>query len=123
MLDAFASVGARRFDLTFTDAAGGKVSFRANRSLEQLRPVLPTILEDAARRQHNVIVRPRSAGAVLIQLDDLDQDAADRLASMSFLLLRTSPGNYQAWIAVADGDADFARRLRLGAGADPCASG
>ena len=42
---------------------------------------------------------------------------------MSFLILRTSPGNYQAWVAVADGDADFARRLRKGAGADLTASG
>jgi hypothetical protein len=123
MLDAFASVGARRFDLTLTDVAGTKVGFRGNRSLDQLRPAIPGILEDAARRQHNVIVRPRSAGATLIQLDDLGQDAAARLASVSFLLLRTSPGSYQAWIAVPDGDADFARRLRLGAGADPCASG
>ena len=34
MLDAFASVGAQRFDLTFTDAAGEKVGFRGNRPLD-----------------------------------------------------------------------------------------
>ena len=31
--------------------------------------------------------------------------------------------SYQAWVAVAGGDADFARRLRKGAGADLTASG
>ena len=123
MLDAFASVGAERFDLTFTDAAGEKVGFRGNRSLDQLRPAMPAILQEAAERQHNVIVRPRSAGATLIQLDDLGEDAAARLRPVSFLVLRTSPGNYQAWVAVADADADFARRLRKGAGADLTASG
>ena len=78
--------------------------------------------QEAAERQHNVIVRaaPRPP---LIQLDDLGEDAAERLRPVSFLILRTSPGNYQAWVAVADGDADFARRLRKGAGADLTASG
>jgi hypothetical protein len=123
MLDAFASVGAQRFDITFTDAAGGKVGFRGNRPLDQMRPAMPDILKEAAEQQHNVIVRPRSAGAALIQLDDLGEDAAKRLWPVSFLVLCTSPGNYQAWVAVADGDADFARRLRKGSGADPAASG
>jgi hypothetical protein len=123
MLDAFESVGAERFDLTFTDAAGEKAGFRGNRPLGQLRPAMPEILRDATGQRHNVIVRPRSAGATLIQLDDLGEDAAARLRPVSFLVLRTSPGNYQAWVAVADGDADFARRLRQGAGADLTASG
>jgi hypothetical protein len=123
MLDAFASVGARRFDLTFTDAAGGKVEFHGNRPLDEVRPAIPAILEEAAQQQHNVIVRPRSAGASLIQLDDLAEAAVERLRPASFLVLRTSPGNYQAWVAVADGNADFARRLCKGSGADPTASG
>jgi hypothetical protein len=123
MLDAFAGVGAERFDLTFTDAAGSKVGFRGNRSLEQLRSTIPGILAAAAQEQHNVIVRPRSAAASLIQLDDLGEDAAARLQPVSFLVLRTSPGNFQAWVAVADADADFAKRLRKGTGADLTASG
>jgi hypothetical protein len=123
MLEAFASVGAKRFDLTFTDVAGSKVAFRANRALSELGPALPGILEGAAARKHNVILRPRSSTAALIQLDDLDEKAAGRLRPLSFLILRTSLGNYQAWVAVAEADTDFARRLRKGAGADPTASG
>jgi hypothetical protein len=123
MLDAFASVGAQRFDLTFTDAAGEKVGFRGNRPFEQLRLSMPEILQEAAKQRHNVIVRPRAAGVTLIQLDDLGEDKATQLRPASFLIQRTSPGNFQAWVAVADGDADFARRLRKGAGADLTASG
>jgi hypothetical protein len=49
--------------------------------------------------------------------------AVEKLRPASFLILRTSPGSYQAWVAVADADEDFARRLRKGAGADLTASG
>ena len=125
MLDAFASVRAQRFDITVTDIAGQRVEFRGNRPLEWLRPALAGILDEAAGRQHNVIVRPRPGGAALIQLDDLGQEAVARLEPVSFLVLRTSPGNYQAWVAVADAaaDPDFPKRLRNGTGADPSASG
>jgi hypothetical protein len=123
MLETFASVGATRFDLTFTDDAGRKIAFRGNRSLDELRPALADILDRAAEQHHNVIVRPRSSAAAVIQLDDLDSNAAARLRPVSFLVLRTSQGNHQAWVAVADSDADFARRLRKGVGADPTASG
>jgi hypothetical protein len=118
-----ASNVASPFDVTFTDVAGSKVGFRGNRSFEQLHAATPEILEKAAHQQHNVIVRPRSAGGTLVQLDDLDEDAMRRLRPVSFLVLRTSPGNYQAWVAVSDGNADFARRLRKGTGADLSASG
>lgn len=123
MLDAFASVGAARFDLTLTDATGEKISFQGNRPLDQLRSTLPEILQQAAEQQHNVIVRPRSNGATLIQLDDLDEEAVERLRPVSFLLLRTSPGSYQSWLAVVDADAEFAKQLRKGVGADLTASG
>jgi hypothetical protein len=123
MLTAFASVGAKRFDLTLTDAAGRKVSFRSGQTLDQLRLALPDILTAATRQQHNVIVRPRPGEAALVQLDDLGESAVGRLRPVSFLILCTSPGSYQAWLAVADGDAGFARRLRRGTGADLGASG
>ena len=120
MLDAFASVGVERFDLTLTDRAGEKVAFRSNQSLDQLRTAMPGILAHANRSQQNVIIRPRGP---VIQLDDLDEAAIERLRPVSFLVLRTSPRNHQAWVAVVDADEDFARRLRRGAGADLAASG
>lgn len=57
MLDAFASVRAQRFDLTFTDAADEKVAFRGNRPLKQLLLAVPAILQEFVERKHNVIVR------------------------------------------------------------------
>ncbi len=123
MLDAFASVGAKRFHLLLTDIAGGKVSFRGDRPLAELRNSLPKILDEAARHRHNVIVRPRGAGPTLIQLDDLDAAAEAKLRPVSFLSICTSAGNYQSWVAVSDPDTDFGRRLRKGSGADPSASG
>jgi hypothetical protein len=124
MLAAFASVGARRFDLTLTDITGGKTGFLPSYPLDRLSASLATILRDAAAQRHNVIVRPRTQDTTLVQFDDLDDAGAERLRPVSFLVLRTSPGSYQAWVAL-DGpaDLDFARRLRQGAGADPTASG
>src|SRR5271165_7521594 len=50
--------------------------------------------------------------------------ALPRLAPAVFLALETSPGNFQAWVAMKGvEDKDFARRLRKGTGADPTASG
>jgi hypothetical protein len=41
-----------------------------------------------------------------------------------FLTLETSPGNFQAWLALKGGeDKEFARRVRRGTGADATASG
>ena len=59
----------------------------------------------------------------LIQLDDLDSTKTDRIAAHAFMTLETSPGNFQAWVAVKNAPEDLGRRLRKGAGADPTASG
>ena len=59
-----------------------------------------------------------------IQLDDLKADQLPRVAPAVFLTLETSPGNFQAWLALPGSeDKDFARRLRKGTGADATASG
>ncbi|MGH9444132.1 MAG: DNA-primase RepB domain-containing protein [Terriglobia bacterium] len=126
MLSAFASVGARAFNLTITNLEQEKVEgrYRPNTPLEQLRRTIGRVLQDAGRDRHNVIIRPRSSTATLIQLDDLDFAKAERLAPYSVIVFQTSPANYQAWVAVEAGaDQDFSRRLRKGAGADATASG
>ena len=67
---------------------------------------------------------PHGPGVTFIQLDDLKAADLPRLAPAVFLTLETSPGNFQAWVAIPDAeDKDFARRLRKGTGADPTASG
>jgi hypothetical protein len=122
MLDAFASVGAARFDVTWTNAAGTKERFRRDVPVAELMRILPGILDDATLRQRNLIVRPHGSGVSFIQLDDLNADQLPPLAASAFLTLETSPGNFQAWLALPGAeDKDFARRLRKGA--DTTASG
>lgn len=123
MLDTFASVGVERFDLTWTDADGHKQNFRPAQAWPALQRQLPEILAGAAQRQHNVIVRPKRGRAELVQLDDLQTRMVDRLWESALLILTTSPANHQVWVAVRECGADFGRRLRQGAGADPSASG
>ena len=124
MLDLFASVGATHFDVTWTTCAGDKELFRRNVAAAELQKQLPAMLDHAPAKQRNVIVRPHGANVSFIQLDDLKADRLPPLAAAAFLTLETSPGNFQAWVALASTpDKDFARRLRKGTGADPTASG
>jgi hypothetical protein len=126
MLDAFASVGATQFDVTTTTLSGTMVEdgFRRGMRLADLTRALPAKLDDAIREQRNLIVRPHGEGVTFIQLDDLKGDMPTRVAPAAFLILKTSPSNFQAWLAIAGAeDKDFARRLRKGTGADATASG
>jgi hypothetical protein len=66
MLDAFAAVGVRVFDMTFTDLAGQKAGYRPGRSVDELRRMIGRTLQDAERSRQNVIIRPRSTTATLI---------------------------------------------------------
>ena len=136
MLDAFASVGVSVFDLTITnikeDERGRQEvrGYEQDQSIAELRRRMPRLIADATRQQNNNIIRPRNpAGVTVIQLDDLDANTIERLAEHSFMVICTSPGNHQAWIAVDDAPAekepakDFVRRLKKSTGADATASG
>lgn len=58
MLDLFASVGARRFDMTWTTRNGDKDTFRRGVKLADLKANLHEMLDAAVICQRNVIVRP-----------------------------------------------------------------
>jgi hypothetical protein len=125
MLDAFASVGASHFDVTFLDIDGAKRGFRRLQSTRQMKHSLPKLFPGLRERHNSLVVRPHSETSAIIQLDDLKTDALAPVRDVSFLTLQTSPGNYQAWVAVSglEDSKDFARRLRKGAQADISASG
>lgn len=124
MLDSFASVGAGHFDVTFLDIDGQKRGFRRGQSVRQLQNSLPLLLPGLTERRNSLVVRPVPEVVSLVQLDDLDAAALERVGAAAFLILATSPGNHQAWVAVSGApDKDFARRLRKGTGADASASG
>ena len=74
MLSAFASVGARAFNITILDIEDDEVEglYRGNRSLEELRRTIARDLQDAERNQQNIVIRPLFNTPLLIQLDDLD---------------------------------------------------
>jgi hypothetical protein len=136
MLDAFASVGVSVFDLTITnikeDERGRQEvrGYEQGQSIDGLRRRMPRLIADATQQQNNIIIRPHNpAGVTVIQLDDLDSSKIERLAGHSFMVICTSPGNHQAWIAVNDAPRekeaakDFVRRLKKATGADATASG
>lgn len=141
MLDLFESVGTDRYYVTKTDILENKTRAWPT-TKERLRQVLPAILRAAATLKpcrtedgqtlvagENVILRPMSRTTTFIQLDDLSASALERVGALAFLTLATSPGNHQAWIAVADlrdkpkDEAKaFVRRVKKGIG-DESASG
>jgi hypothetical protein len=133
MLDIFASVGARIFDLSITDLTGKPVKGqqRPGKSLDEMRRTIGRVLQDGERNRHNVIIRPRSTTTLLIQLDDFDDAKAAQMDRYAFLTLRTSPGNGQVWLAVSDGPKEsaeeaarrFRTRVRRAAEADQSATG
>jgi hypothetical protein len=133
MLAAFASVGAQTFDLSLTDLSGAPVKGlqRPGKSLEQMRHSIGRVLHEAEHNQHNVIIRPRSATALLIQLDDFTAEKAAQIEPYAFMTVCTSPGNYQVWLTISDGPQESDREaaklfrtwVRRGAGADHFATG
>ena len=106
------------FDLSFTDLAGSPVKGlqRPGRSPGEMRRTIGRVLVDARRNQRNVIIRPRSATALLIQLDDFTAEKVAEVEQFAFMTVCTSPGNYQVWLAVLDGpqesDKEVARQFR-----------
>jgi hypothetical protein len=140
MLDICASVGARAVDLTLTSQSGDKEYFRRNQTLAELGRILPGMLDEATKHKRNVIIRPHGPEVTLLQLDDLTTanhqiavnplgmvfgtKAALNIARVAFVILQTSPGSFQAWLALPGKlDKEFASRVRKGAGADIGASG
>jgi hypothetical protein len=123
MLNLFATVGAQRFDVTFTDIEGKKLSnkggFLPNRHISELRRTIGPMLREAAQAQHNVIIRPRPTSVAFIQLDDPPPASIERLKHVAFLVERTSATGFQLWLALDEKpDLEFKRRLKKGAGAD-----
>ena len=131
MLEAFASVGASVFDVTLFDVEERQQGFQSGRGLDELKRTAATRLEIASRSGNNLVLRPRSTEALLVQLDDLDGDALGKVEQHAFMIVRTSPNNHQAWLAVSDGPQEgdreaakqFRKRVRAGAGADRSATG
>jgi hypothetical protein len=131
-----ASVGVTHADVTFLSLdkgqidgkkiGGEKVLFESGMSIADLRNRLPGMIADADRRERSVVVsHPRAPGIKLIQCDDVSGEVLERLKPVAFMAHETSPGRFQAWVAMREAEAasgDFYRRLRKGVGSDRSAS-
>jgi hypothetical protein len=152
MIDTFASVGAAKFNVSWTRAhirkparprtlrktlatLGGPLPHADNEkwldevhidgiSTDDLRRTVPAMLDTATTERINLIVRPYGTNVMFIQLDDIDAGKLAHIATTMFLSLETSPNNFQAWIAVpGDHDPDFTRRVKRGVDSDLDATG
>ena len=104
LLDGFAKAGAKSFDLTITTINDGKVRYLRSLPYAKLSHMIPDLLKNSGTRRHNVIVRPNMTfGIEHIQRDDLAAGLLERVRPSAFLCLQTSPGNFQAWVAIPDG--------------------
>ncbi|MEW6208732.1 MAG: DNA-primase RepB domain-containing protein [Acidobacteriota bacterium] len=136
---AFERVGARGFDVSIIgevklDGEREFVAFTRNLSVEKLRRTLPALIWKCEREALNLIIRPRAPADTsghasrgharrLIQLDDLDLAAVEKLHDIAFRIVETSDGNFQAWLAVLGADEEMERRLKESVGADAGANG
>jgi len=129
MVDLFASVGADRFDVTLTSLQGEKIRYRPNLELGDVKHKISKSLELAEEQQQNIIIRPRVSDKArfFVQLDDLKDTQILKVQPAALLTLETSPGNFQAWMAIASSQAisekEIGSTLRRTTGADISASG
>jgi len=130
MADAFRSVGVGVFSVTVTDELS-KTGYKLTRAylprltFDRLTHQMPAMLVKCERERFNLIVRPIPSCAErrLVQLDDLSLDSAELVKQHSFLVLQTSPSNYQAWLALDDANDDTRPRLIERLSADRGANG
>jgi hypothetical protein len=134
MLDTFASVGAQSFVVTKTDI-NQQLIWGKSYKAEDLRGLMPAMVRTAAIRKpcqvpdsepvmagENLIIRPTGQGVAFVQLDDLNAEQLDRVRPAVFIIHATSPGSYQAWIAVSgvpegkEAFKEFTRRVRRAVG-------
>jgi len=138
MLDTFASCGAQSFVVTKTELewpGHKKVKWGKEYQADDLRGLMPAMVRTAAIRRsyqlpdgermmagENLIIRPTGQGVAFVQLDDLNAEQLDRVRPAVFIIHATSPGNYQAWVAVSgvsegkEQFKEFTRRVRKAVG-------
>lgn len=121
---ALRSVGVERADITFLDDLAESKQGRVRNFYGNIDPTerwertdgdaLMNGLLRNGKVKESFIIRPRSE--FLIQVDDCDLERVRLLRDYSFLVIETSRGNYQVWLALSDTstpDRDETRRRLL----------
>jgi hypothetical protein len=109
-LDVFESVGASDFEVTHLhDPSPRKDKKREYEPVDgaAFRENLETYLEmnrtvQAGGEYWSMAVRPRSERVVFWQVDEATRATCERYRAVSFLQIKTSPDNYQSWLAIGD---------------------
>ena len=124
MLEGFVSVGAARFDVVQTTMNKEGRGRWQGQSPSEARRLIERLLDDCALQRLNLIIFPRvDPPSFLIQLDDLSAERLEQIRFLAFLVIQTSPGGHQAWLAVEGCDASFCKRVKKAVGADLGATG
>jgi len=120
----FESVGVISFDVSILDGSKKLRSYYGRVPVDGLRRMMPSLLHRCEKDMLNLIIRPRvGADRRLIQLDDLNHAAVEKLREFAFRIIETSLGNYQVWLCVLGGHEETEKRLKKVAGADVGATG
>jgi hypothetical protein len=109
-LEVFESVGASDFEVTHLhDPSPAKDKKREYEPVDgaAFRENLETYLEmnrtvQAGGEYWSMAVRPRSERVVFWQVDEATRATCERYRAVSFLQIKTSPDNYQSWLAIGD---------------------
>lgn len=101
-IKAFESVGVTEFKTVFLSrvAVGGDARCVGSEETKtsEIGTRLPGYIRRSERQEQSICLRPRDGQ--LIQVDDCSLEVVERLSPYSFLVVETSPQNYQAWIAL-----------------------
>lgn len=100
--EQIAALGVERVEIGVRDAKTGKMQSRVL-DAEELEKYVPWLKRENAMGR-DVYVRPAQDSGVVL-LDDIKRDTLERMRRdgvQPAAVLETSPGNYQAWVKVAD---------------------
>ncbi len=117
LVEAFESVGVTQFKTVFISCVSLSGDYRCvgaeDATAEQVRSRIDGYVRRSERQTQSVCLRPVNpelnqdakvcSNGALIQVDDCSPDVLARLAPYSFLTVETSPGNFQAWLALPKG--------------------
>jgi hypothetical protein len=111
-VEAMQSVGADRFKIVYLGCVpvGGQAECVGS---EEIAPAallsrVGELVTRSAERGQSVTLR--AWGGRLIQIDDCTPEVMRRLLPFAFLVVETSPGNFQVWLALSPDITDEARK-------------
>ncbi len=109
-LKAFESVGVESFFSVYKCEISKRSLGELNDTSVSFRQSLKSYLLRADTDQISFCVRP--IGDYLIQIDDCNAEVVKQLEPFSFLIIETSPDNFQCWLALSESEAEDRSAIR-----------